>query len=149
MPFLYNPKTGTFAQNSLIDWTDLLGSWRSPWTIYDDASKDAYKKFDPDKFPDSLHNGLGDAYRHCLASCMMAREDGLFAAKTFGWANEKKGDWMYNQERGEREMDDFNNAYGRQCGKDAKDTKDCQQKCMSAVNSGNLKTYNSGTTPGY
>jgi hypothetical protein len=46
-------------------------------------------------------------------------------------------------------MDDFNNAYGRQCAKGSKSTQDCQQKCMNAVNSGNLKTYTSGTTSGY
>jgi hypothetical protein len=80
---------------------------------------------------------------------MMAREDTSDAASAFGWANEKWGDWFHNQERGEREMDDFNNAYGRQCAKGSKSTQDCQQKCLGAVNSGSLKTYTSGTTPGY
>jgi hypothetical protein len=80
---------------------------------------------------------------------MMAREDSSFSASVFGWANEKRGDWFHNQESGERAMDDFNNAYGQQCAKGSKSTQDCQQKCMNAVNSGNLKTYTSGTTSGY
>ena len=80
---------------------------------------------------------------------MMSSEDGNAVSSLLGWANEKRGDWTHNQERGEREMDDYNNAKGRQCSKGAKSTKDCQQSCMGAVNSGDLKTYQSGSTPGY
>src|SRR5439155_14099107 len=78
---------------------------RSAWTIYDEALKDAQKRFPRQ----DLWNGPGDAYRHCLASCMLAREDGSLTAILFGWANEERGDWFHNQERGERAMDDFNN----------------------------------------
>jgi RHS repeat-associated protein len=134
-----------YVKNNPISFVDPYGLWRSPSDIYNDALKDAQSKF-----PRSdLHNGSGDAYRHCLASCMMAGEDGNAVASFLGWANEKRGDWTHNQERGEREMDDYNNAQGRQCAKSAKSTQDCQQSCMSAVTSGNLKTYQSGSTPGY
>lgn len=132
-----------------VNYVDPFGLWRMPGTIYDDAMADAVAKFPPSKFPGALHNGPGDAYRHCLASCMMTREDGSFAASILGWANEKRGDWTHNQECGERQMDDFNNAYGRQLGKSAQSTQNCQQRCMNAVTSGNLKTYTSHTTPGY
>ena len=134
-----------YVGNQPINFVDPYGLWRSPSVIYDEASKDAQSKFPRE----DLHNGPGDAYRHCLASCMMAREDGDITARLLGWGNEKRGDWTHNQERGEREMDDFNNARGRQCGKDANTTKDCQNSCMNAVSRGDLKTYDSGTTPGY
>jgi len=134
-----------YVGNNPSRFMDPLGLWRSPWRIYDEASADAQSKF-PEK---DLWNGPGDAYRHCLASCMTARENGDLAARIFGWANEKKGDWLESQERGEREMDDFNNLYGRQCAQGSKSTQDCQQKCMEAANGGKLKTYNSGTTRGY
>ena len=138
-----------YVANNPVNFVDPFGLWRSPWTIYNEALIDAQAQFPSEKFPGALHNGIGDAYRHCLASCMMAREDSSAAASVFGWVNEKRGDWTHNQERGEREMDNFNNAHGRQCAKDSKDTKDCQQKCLNAATSGGLKTYQSGTTPGY
>ncbi len=80
---------------------------------------------------------------------MLARENSPFEASVWGWANEKRGDWTHNQEMGEKEMDNFNNAYGRQCAKGAKSTQDCQRGCMDAVTSGNIKTYMSGSTPSY
>jgi hypothetical protein len=134
-----------YVQNNSVNFVDPYGFWRSPSDIYDEALKDAQSKF-PRK---DLHNGPGDAYRHCLASCMMAREDGYAVANLLGWANEKRGDWTHNQERGEREMDDYNNAKGRQCSKNSNNTADCQQKCMSALTNGDLKTYQAGSTPGY
>lgn len=134
-----------YVGNNPVNWIDPSGLWRSPAGIYDEAAKDAKSKF-PRK---DLHDGHGDAYRHCLASCMMARENGSTVASLLGWAHEKRGDLTRNQDRGEREMDDYNNAIGRQCSKDSKNTQDCQQKCMSAVTNGDLKTYQTGSTPGY
>lgn len=127
-----------------VNYIDPLGLWRSPSAIYDEAMADAALEF-----PGSVHNGPGDAYRHCIASCMMTRENGNLAASVFGWANEKRGDLTHNQECGKRQMDDFNNAYGRQIGRNAQSTQDCQQKCMNAETSGYLKTYTAHTTPGY
>src|SRR5262244_3622951 len=55
-----------YVANNPVDFIDPLGLWRSPWTIYDEALKDAQSKFSRQ----DLWNGPGDAYRHCLASCM-------------------------------------------------------------------------------
>ena len=86
---------------------------------------------------------------HFLASCMMTREHGEFLADALGWMNEERGDWFHNQECGERAMDDFNNEYGRKCGRSANSTEDCVDKCMGAVMGGQLKTYTPGRTAGY
>jgi hypothetical protein len=76
----------------------------------------------------------------------MAKENGQGFAELFGWANEKWGDWFHNQQQGERRMDDSNNA----CGRDfARNNQDCRNSCVAAVQSGGLKTYQSGSTPGY
>jgi RHS repeat-associated protein len=88
-----------YVGNNPVNFVDPLGLWRWPGSIYDEAMKDAATKF-----PNSQHNGLGDAYRHCLASCMMTKENGVVSADVSGWANEKRGDWTHNQECGERAM---------------------------------------------
>ncbi|MBU1043189.1 MAG: RHS repeat-associated core domain-containing protein [Candidatus Omnitrophica bacterium] len=134
-----------YVEGNPVRWIDPVGLLRLPSDIYNDAMKDAQSRF-PLK---DLHNGLGDAYRHCLASCDMARENGQMTSQFLGWANEKKGDWTHNQERGERAMDDFNNEYGRDCAKSSQSKQDCQQKCLKATRSDSLKTYKSGTTRGY
>ncbi len=127
-----------------MGYTDRFGLWRDPRDIYDDSMRDARKSglLGP-------HNGPQDAFRHCLASCEMARENTAPLAQCGGWANEKKGDWTHNQQSGEREMDDHNNAAGVKFGETAKSYQACYASCMSAVSSGDLKTYQPGTTPGY
>ncbi len=133
-----------FVGNNAINFMDPFGLWRWPWDIYNEALEDAQSKF-----PTELHNGPGDAYRHCLASCMMTMENGEPLTDLFGWANEKRGDWTHNQQEGERVMDDINNEYGRKCGKDDLDAPSCAQRCYDAATNGQLKTYTDGTTPGY
>lgn len=127
-----------------VSYTDPLGLWRSPSDIYDDAMADARRSGLP-----GAHNGPQDAYRHCLASCEMARENTVPVAQCLGWANEKKRDWTHNQQRGERNMDDHNNSLGFGFGKTAKSTQDCRNACMNAVRSGQTQTYRSGSTSGY
>lgn len=138
-----------YTANDPVNFTDPLGLWRNPWDIYDEALKDTISKFPPEKFPGALHNGIGDAYRHCLVSCMMTQENGGFTAQLLGWANEKRGDWTHNQQCGERKMDDSNNATGRDFGKSASSTSDCTSQCLNATTGGSLVTYTSDTTPGY
>ena len=79
---------------------------------------------------------------------MITSEDGSFIAKIVGDAHEARGD-LKNQEVGDREMDLSNNACGREFGKKAKTTGDCQNMCMNAATSGKLTTYTPGTTPKY
>jgi len=130
-----------YVANSPLKYTDPLGLFRNPWEIFNDAMNDARQTGLP-----GAHNGAQDAYRHCLASCLMAKENGQGPAIAFGWANEKYGDWAHNQEQGERAMDNSNNACGRNF---AKNKQDCKNSCLAAAQNGTLKTYQSGSSPGY
>jgi hypothetical protein len=124
---------------------DPLGLLRWPQDIYDDASRDAQRS----GFP-GPHNGPQDAYRHCLASCESARENGETTTQCLAWANEKKGDWTRGQDQGERAMDDHNNAIGIGFGSSASNFQDCKNMCRSAVNSGTtINNYRPGSTPNY
>ncbi|MHB8882686.1 MAG: RHS repeat domain-containing protein [Thermodesulfovibrionales bacterium] len=133
-----------YVVNNPENWVDPLGLWRNPWRIYNEANDKAILIGLP-----GMHNGKQDAYRHCLASCMMTKEIGVLSAQLFGWANEKRGDWSHNQECGERAMDDFNNQKGRDIGLLTNSNSDCSTQCLNAANRGYLQTYTSGTTSGY
>ncbi len=130
-----------YVGNNPVGFIDPLGLWRNPGSIFNEAKNDANSKFSKkDRW-----NGPGDAYRHCLASCMMTKENGLFLTWLFGGLNEMYGDWAHNQEQGERCMDESNNATGAGLGNNG----NCQSSCMQATINGILQTYTSGTTSGY
>ncbi|MEN8221195.1 MAG: RHS repeat-associated core domain-containing protein, partial [Pseudomonadota bacterium] len=117
----------------------------SSLNIRDNASQDAHQSGLP-----SSHNGPQDAYRHCLASCESSRQNGQTLTQCIAWANEKKGDWKNGQEKGERAMDDHNNAVGIAFGNSAQSYQDCKTQCLSAVNSGGLiNNYQPSSTPNY
>ena len=83
-----------FVGNSPMNAVDPLGLTRDPMDIYNDAVAITTAMF-PNV--NDHHNGPGDAFRHCLASCEMTRERGCITAWAFGWGNEKDGDWNRNQ----------------------------------------------------
>ena len=73
----------------------------------DVASKAAW-----DWFPDSLHNGQGDAYRHCYWNARMAIDIGATKAKEIGDNHEAAS----SGPEVEKVMDLANNATGRAIG---------------------------------
>jgi RHS repeat-associated protein len=81
-------------------------------------------------------NGPQDAYRHCVWSCLMTKSIGEQNAHIIGNEHENSGD-RNAQPKGEKIMDEKNNAVGRECGSSG-DGKDCAQMCMDAYLSGRL-----------
>ena len=83
-----------------------------------------------------LHNGKGDAYRHCVWSCLMTQHIGADQAETVGNIHEIHGD-KDGQPADERIMDQTNNAVGRKCGLQ-QNKKDCSGNCKDALSNGEL-----------
>jgi len=81
-----------------------------------------------------------DAFRHAYASAEMTREYGEYVANFAGWANEVKGDITYDQSVNARNMDEFNNAVGREIGKESTSSRDSANKVLEALNQGQLIT---------
>jgi hypothetical protein len=100
--------------------------------IADEALENAKNSSLPGK-----HNGLADAYRHCLWSCKMSYELGGFEAWTFATGHELFDNHLapYN----ESQMDFANNCSGRDLGSDGSPFT-CEVKCMNAAKNGDLIT---------
>ncbi|KAJ3037840.1 hypothetical protein HK097_003367 [Rhizophlyctis rosea] len=91
-------------------------------------------------FPTSLHNGKGDAFRHCYWNALMVHYIGAGQAKEVADAHENKG----KQPKKEKEMDLYNNSKGRTIGKNTKGKGDSAAKtaCKNAANNGTLRRLN-------
>jgi hypothetical protein len=90
------------------------------------------------RYPNSLHNGDGDAFRHCYWSCEMARAIGLDCAKIIGDNHEAAGN-RNGQPPAEYNMDFNNNSVGRGL---ASSSGDCGDLCKKALDGGKLTVIN-------
>ena len=88
--------------------------------------------------PNSSHNGEWDAFRHAYASAEMTREYGAVSALIAGKLNEIKGDLLHDQPDYERNMDDWNNAVGRDIGKGSTTSNDSAKQVYDALQRGDL-----------
>ena len=84
-----------------------------------------------------LHNGPGDAFRHCYWSALLARDIGPDNAQTFTDAHEAYGD----NPAGEKAMDLHNNGVGISIGRANQGATDgvLVGACINALNSGQLQ----------
>ncbi|PKC68445.1 hypothetical protein RhiirA1_416908 [Rhizophagus irregularis] len=92
-------------------------------------------------FPEStLHNGSGDAYRHCYWSGLLTFEFGVAGAKGFGDRHEESPD----NPPEEKAMDLNNNNVGRTVASQIKkgDKNALSAACKQALTDGRLKTLN-------
>ena len=86
----------------------------------------------------SLHNGPGDAFRHCFWSCTMTRYLGEITAEIIADEHEKAGD-RDNQPLPEEQMDRANNLAGRTAALNCpKNNKNCWDLCTDLYNNGQL-----------
>lgn len=110
--------------------------WSHPFaamTFSEDANKALTTA--QSKFPSSeLHNGRGDAFRHCYWNAPMARHEGQELAKEFATAHEESA----GQPPEEKAMDLHNNEVGRDIAAKNPGADDSQlaELCMQAVLSG-------------
>jgi RHS repeat-associated protein len=85
-----------------------------------------------------VHNGPQDAYRHCVASCMIASSNwGETTSRIAGWAHEASN---FGQSRSERAMDDWNNQTGICAAKANSSPENCPKSCMTLLEKGALIT---------
>lgn len=104
--------------------------------IQDDAEKalaEAKRRFDPS----TLHNGRGDAFRHCYWAALMTRDIGFLNTKSITDAHE---DGPGNP-RAEKDMDLHNNLQGILIGLGHKKSSDKElaDLCEAALRVGKLK----------
>lgn len=77
------------------------------------------------------YNGPQDAYRHCVASCMIAASNwGESVSRFAGWAHEVSN---FGQNKYERAMDDWNNQAGLCAAKNSDAPSDCPNSCMILI----------------
>lgn len=111
-----------------------------PWQIDEiwEAAQEALAE-SRDRFPGAgIHNGTGDAFRHCYWSAMLARDIGPEGALDFTTAHEGFSD----NPAGERAMDLHNNAVGIGIGRDNPEASNAvlAALCNAALLSGELET---------
>ena len=86
----------------------------------------------------TLHNGIGDAFRHCFWNALMTLSVGRTSAKKIADLHE---DVNTTGPEAERIMDLKNNEIGRQAGSESKDADEAQEKCAEHVRTGHLQLH--------
>jgi hypothetical protein len=84
----------------------------------------------------TLHNGIGDAFRHCYWNALMTISVGRNSAKKIADLHEDNNP---TGPIGEREMDLKNNEIGRQVGSESKTPAEARAKCDAHVQTGYLQ----------
>ena len=84
----------------------------------------------------TLHNGIGDAFRHCYWNALMTLSIGRNQAKKVADLHEDNNP---TGPIGERQMDLKNNEIGRQVGNESKTVDEARLKCAEHVQTGFLQ----------
>jgi len=124
--------------SGLMDATELfcrfsaVGPFVCSLVAAEEAFDSAERHFDD---PRGGHNGPGDAYRHCLASCLISSMVSDKWAKLLGDMNER-------QDQGPDDeycMDQHNNEKGRELGQ--RPDVDCSLACLAGTQDGTLQNH--------
>jgi hypothetical protein len=144
-----------FAGNDPANKVDVLGlyyggggDWKEKWNCLCNCGKSKCEKGSQDaqealaaaqkRFkPEELHNGQGDAWRHCFWSCKMVCDIGQKCAKLIADQHEEAGT-RAGQPKEEADMDYHNNHVGRLVAQEY--SCDCSNGCDKALADGRLKT---------
>ncbi|CAF0989857.1 unnamed protein product [Didymodactylos carnosus] len=86
-------------------------------------------------YPATIHNGVGDAYRHCLWNALMTLHIGADQAKTVADNHEDLGEGPAH----EKQMDLKNNLIGREIGTKATSEAAARIKCADGLYNGQLE----------
>lgn len=86
-------------------------------------------------YPDSLHNGPGDAFRHCYWNALMTIHINKDQAKIVADNHEE----ISNGPEAENKMDYKNNEVGRGIGESSPNEEAAKNGCVDAVNDGRLQ----------
>lgn len=97
------------------------------------AEAEAIRRFNKSQ----LHNGAGDAFRHCYGSALLARDLGYSEAKRITDNHEK----TIGQPISEKKMDIFNNNVGLAIGRNCPHATNSMlaNKCYAAYKAGKLQ----------
>ena len=120
--------------------TILIQYEREAYAAYENVTGTVIRK--PDG---TLKDGFGrndavDAYRHAYVSAAMTYDYNKFVAYVAGTAHEIKGELFGNQPVGQRNMDLWNNAEGRDIGNAASSREMIAQSVFDSLQNGNLIT---------
>lgn len=89
---------------------------------------------------EGLHNGRGDAFRHCYWNARMTRDFGKGTAKGFADRHEQNP----GQPAIEKKMDLFNNDVGRTVGEASSSYGDAAERCSYKVRHHRLRVIKNG-----
>jgi hypothetical protein len=114
----------------------ILANPFSVGTIQDDVNKALAEA--QRRYPGTVHNGEGDAFRHCYWSALLTRDVGAANAKAFTDAHEDKA----GNPAGEKAMDLHNNGVGIDVGKANPKASDSvmADRCADMLKMGRLQT---------
>ncbi len=124
------------SANPLI-FSDPYGLWEWPSHWKDQADDIASESGLPGEW-----GGPQDAYRHCMASCMVAADNGPLISHIMGYSNEY-APWNYTPDAEDRDMDIWNNQVGVCMAVDG-EPESCPERCRYALDNGHLWENNSG-----
>lgn len=124
---LYNAETGWCNRIQAIKHPSRIHRCKLVKRLADEATAET-----EDRYPESLADGQGDAFRHCMWSATMTVFLGPRDAKGFGDRHERAN----LQEGGSKKsskMDQFNNRIGRRIGREAEANSPCRNAAVAAA----------------